>query len=144
MASLIYNGGIDSALRANIDFDAGSNIGVLLVTSSYTPNVDTHLSRSDITNEVANGNGYTTGGVTGLTATVTKDNANDRVDITLPGTSWASSTITARAAVYFKSTGTASTDLLIAYIDFGSNVSSTNATFTLNSSTLRYTNNNAA
>lgn len=35
-----------------------------LHTTSYVPNVDTHELAADLTNEAANGNGYTTGGVT--------------------------------------------------------------------------------
>lgn len=45
--------------------------------------------------------------------------------------SWAASTITARRAVLYKSTGTASTSPLIGLIDFGSDVSSTAAAFTI-------------
>ncbi len=43
--------------------------------------------------------------------------------------SWATSTITARYGILYKSTGTASTSPVIGYIDFGTNVSSTAATF---------------
>jgi hypothetical protein len=76
-----------------------------------------------------------------VTVTVTKDTANDRLDVTLGGTSWSSSTITARKAVYYKRRGGAATaDELIAVNDFGSDVVSTGATFTLNSSTLRIQN----
>jgi hypothetical protein len=45
--------------------------------------------------------------------------------------SWASSTVTARYAVLYKSTGTGSTSALIGYFDFGANVSSTNGTFSI-------------
>jgi len=46
-------------------------------------------------------------------------------------TTWASSTITARYAVVYASTGTASTSPLIGYVDFGSDQSSTNGNFTI-------------
>lgn len=44
---------------------------VALVLDAHTPNFDTHDDIADITNEVANGSGYTTGGkvLTGLTPT---------------------------------------------------------------------------
>lgn len=45
--------------------------------------------------------------------------------------SWASSTITARYGVLYKSTGTGSTSPLIGYWDFGGNITSTNGTFTV-------------
>jgi hypothetical protein len=143
MASVIYNSFLDDEARALIDLDAGTNIGVMLVTSSYVENVDTHLDRADITNEVS-GTGYTAGGKTALTATVVKNTGSDNVVITLPSTSWTTATITAAGAVYFLDTGVAANDRLIAYNDFGGDVSSTAATFTLNSSTITKTNNSAS
>ena len=138
MASLIYNKAIDNLVRAAIDF-ATHSFKVMLVTSTYSPNKDTHEDRADVTNEVV-GTGYTAGGVA-TTPTITLDTSNDRVDITFSNVSWASATITARAAVIYKSTGTAGTDLLIAYVDFGSDVSSTNAAFAVTfSSALRFQN----
>jgi hypothetical protein len=129
MASLIYNSFWDDVIRGVIDVDAVT-VKVLLVTSSYTENKDTHTKRSDVTNEVS-GTGYTAGG----------DNANDRVDISLGQVSWANSTITARKAVYYVSRGgAASADELIAVNDFGSDVVSSGGTFTLNASTLRLAN----
>jgi hypothetical protein len=111
----------------------------MLTTSAYAENKDTHLKRSDVTNEVT-GTGYTAGGQS-VTVTVTKDTANDRLDVSLGSASWASSTITARKAVYYKRRGGAATaDELIMVNDFGSDVSSTAATFTLNASTLRIQN----
>jgi hypothetical protein len=105
-----------------------------LVTSSYTPNKDTHDFRNDVTNEVS-GTGYTAGGVATV-CTVTKDTANDKVTLQFAAVSWATSTITARALVIYKSTGTASTDNLVAYNDFGSDVSSTAGTFSVAASTI--------
>lgn len=133
MASLIYNSAIDDMARGAIDFDSNS-FKALLVTSSYTPNKDTHDKRDDVTNEVT-GTGYTAGGVT-TACTVTKDTANDRVTLQFAAVSWATSTITARALVIYKSTGTASTDNLVAYNDFGSDVSSTAGTFSVAASTI--------
>jgi hypothetical protein len=128
MASLIYNSAIDDMARNNIDFDTNT-FKAMLVTSSYTPDKDTHDKRDDVTNE-ATGTGYTAGGVT-TACTVTKDTANDRVTLQFAAVSWATSTITARALVIYKSTGTASTDNLVAYNDFGSDVSSTSGTFSV-------------
>jgi hypothetical protein len=134
MASLIYNSAIDDMARNNIDFDSNS-FKALLVTSSYTPNKDTHDKRDDVTNEVS-GTGYTAGGVATV-CTVTKDTANDKVTLSFAAVSWASSTITARALVIYKSLGGASSaDALVCYVDFGSDVSSTGGTFSVTSSTI--------
>lgn len=143
MASLIYNRYIQGLGSSEFDFDGTptQNVGVMLVTSTYVPNIDTHLDRADVTNEVV-GSGYST--KIDLTASVSMDTANDRLVITLPSTSWTTATITARAAIYFLDTGAAANDLLIAYNDFGTNISSTAATFTLNSSTITIQNNSAS
>ena len=133
MASFVYNSCIDDMARNAIDFDTDS-FKVMLVTSSYTPDKDTHLKRSSVTNEVS-GTGYTAGGVTSV-CTVTKDTANDRVTLSFAAVSWASSTITARGAVIYKSTGTASNDNLVAYNDFGSDVASASGTFTVGASVI--------
>jgi hypothetical protein len=134
MASLIYNSAIDDMARNNIDFDTNT-FKAMLVTSSYTPNKDTHDFRNDVTNEVT-GTGYTAGGVT-TACTVTKDTANDRVTLQFAAVSWATSTITARALVIYKSLGGASSaDALVAYNDFGSDVSSTAGTFSVAASTI--------
>ena len=133
MASLIYDSFLDDEARCNIDGDADT-FKALLVTSSYTPNKGTHTRRSDITNEVT-GTGYTAGGVT-CACTVAKDTTNHRVTLTFAALSWASSTITARGAVIYKSTGTAANDPLVAYVDFGSDVVSSAGTFSVTSSVI--------
>jgi len=138
MASIIYNSFLDDVFRGNIDCDTDT-FYVLLVTSSYTEDKDVHDKRDDVTNEVS-GTGYTAGGVA-ATVTVTKDTANDRIDVSLGSASWASSTITARKAVYYKRRGgAASADELVAVNDFGSDVITTAGTFTLNASTVRIQN----
>ena len=134
MASLIYNSAVDDMARGLIDFDTDT-FKVLLVTSSYTPNKDTNERRDDVTNEVT-GAGYSTGGAT-CTVTVTKDTGNDKVTISLGAVSWTSSTLTARGAVYYKARGGASSaDELVAYNDFGSNISTTGGTFAVAASTI--------
>jgi hypothetical protein len=138
MASLIYNSAIDDIVRGAIDADTDT-FKALLVTSSYSPNKDTHDKRDDVTNEVT-GTGYTAGGVT-TACTVTKDTANDRVTLQFAAVSWATSTITARALVIYKSRGGASSaDNLVAYNDFGSDVSSTAGTFSVAASTITLAN----
>lgn len=136
MASLIYNSALRDEAIGSIDYDTDT-FKVMLVTSAYTENKDTHTKRSDITNEIT-GTGYTAGGNTATVTVGAVDTANDRVDISLGGTTWPTSTITARKAVYYKSRGgAASADEIIAVIDFGADVSTTVGTLTLTASTLR-------
>lgn len=139
MASLTYNSCIDDMARGNIVFSADT-FKAMLVSSSYVPDKDTHLKRSSVTNEIS-GTGYTTGGAVS-TVTVTKDTANDRVDISFGSVNWTSATISAAAGVFYKSRGGASSaDELVAYVDFGGTISSTAATFTMTAtSPLRFQN----
>jgi len=105
-------------------------IKVMLV-NGYTPNIDTHSSRADVTNE-ASGTGYTAGGVALGTLACTQDNTNDRAQLTAANPSWSSSTITATGAVVYQSNGGASSgDPIICYLDFGGTVSSSANTFTV-------------
>ena len=128
MASLNYTSGWRDMMVGNIVIGTDT-IKCMLVTSTYTANKD-HSKRSDVTNEVANGNGYTTGGATATCSIAAVDTANDDIEITLGAASWSASTITARGAVYYKARGGASSaDELLAYIDFGTDVTSTNGTF---------------
>ena len=119
MASLIYNNAKELLLKGDLDFDVDT-VYAMLVTSSYTPDPDTHVNRDDVTNEVANGNGYTTGGEEVANLVVSQDNTDDEGVVDGDDVTWTSSTITARAAVLYKVVGSAATDLLIAYVDFGS------------------------
>lgn len=138
MASMIFNSALYDVFTGAIDADTDT-FKVLLVTSAYTPNKDTHTKRSDVTNEVV-GTGYVAGGAA-ATVTVNNDTANDRIDTSLGAASWPAATITARGAVYYKSRGgAASADELVAYIDFGADIVSTAGTFALTASTLRIQN----
>lgn len=88
LPKLLSTGGID------IDTDT---IKCALVTSSYTPSA-AHDEWADVSaNEVATGDGYTTGGVTLTGVTVT----NTAIDCDDPA--WTALTKTFRYAVFYKS-----------------------------------------
>lgn len=137
MASFQYLSFADDIHRGNIDCDTDT-FYVMLVDAAYTANQTTHTKRSDVTNEVT-GTGYTAGGQA-VTATVTKDTVNKRIDMVFAAVTWPSSTITARYAVYYKRRGgLASADELVCIDDFGANVISSGATFSLAATTSRDT-----
>lgn len=173
-------------------------IKVLLTTSSYAYNLDTHETKADVTNEVA-GTGYSAGGATLASKTIVVTAANSWGtaaatttayavgDVVRPsvgnghlykcivaGTSggsaptwptvagqtvadgtvtwaeagraitqidaadpaWASSTITARYCVGYKSTGVDATSPLLFLGDFGSDQTTNNGTFQITFATL--------
>ncbi len=129
MANVVYNAFKKNIMNGGIDIDTDT-IKIALVTSSYTPNIDTHEDFADVTNEVE-GTGYTAGGATLAGVTVTADTTDDEGVADANDVTWSSSTITARGAIIYKSTGTAANDLLICYIDFGSDKTSSSGDFTI-------------
>lgn len=130
MADAIYNSFFSDLANNNIDLGADT-FKLMLVTSTYTPDVDAHNRADDVTNEVS-GTGYTAGGATLANVAVTADNTNDLVKFDADDVTWSNSTITARGAVLYKSRGgAASADELVKYFDFGSDQSSVGANFTV-------------
>jgi hypothetical protein len=113
-----------------VDWDTDT-IKVALCTSTYTPDQDTHDFFNDITNELATAGGYTAGGATIASPTLTYDTATNEIRLDCADPSWSSATFTARYAILYKSTGTASTSPLIAYVDFGADQSVSASTFTI-------------
>jgi hypothetical protein len=133
MASLLYTSALEDDAKGAIDWDTDTFKG-MLVTATYAPNKGTHMKRSDVTDEVT-GTGYTAGGTT-VTVTVTKSTSPHQLVLTFGAVSWASSTISARGLVIYKSRGGASSaDELVLYNDFGATTSSTGGTFAVDPTT---------
>jgi hypothetical protein len=132
MASFNFNFGIRNVVTGAIDLDTDS-FKMMLVTSALgETEKDTFDFRNDITNEVANGNGYTTGGNAVTLTVAAVDAPNNDIEVTASAVSWSSATITAVGAVIYKARGGASSaDELLCYLDFGGTVSSTSGTFTV-------------
>ena len=118
---------------AGFTLEDASNTWNQLVTDGYTHNYETHNFEDDITNEVTAGAGYSAGGIALAAAALTIGNptvGDLRWDATDPA--WAASTIAdAMALVVYDSTGTDTTDALIMLADFGTAVSTSNGTLTV-------------
>ena len=107
---------------------------VLLLTSVPTEgNLDGWVNRSDLSGEVANGNGYATGGIAQSFTLDALDTTNNKQTVTYANISngWTSATISAAAAVIYKDSGNASTDTLLHVVDFGGTVTCTNGNFSI-------------
>jgi hypothetical protein len=115
-----------------VDWDTDV-IKVALLTSSYTPIASSHTNLIDVNlaaNEVV-GTGYTASGmVLGTPTFVFVGAAPGSIKVRLDATDsvWTTATITARYAVLFKNS---SPWPLIAYIDFGTDKTSTAGDFTI-------------
>ena len=131
MPSKLYGNFLKQALNKEIDWDSDT-IKVALLSSSYTPNQDTHDYFDDVSTYEVSGTGYTTGGITLASKTSTYDGTNNVIVLDAADVTWSSSTITARHAVVYNDSGaSAGTKALIGYEDFGSDQSSTNGNFTI-------------
>ena len=116
-----------------IDVDSDT-LKVMLLSASYTPDQDNHDYLDDVSAYEISGTGYTAGGATLTTVSISLDTVNNRVTVDADDVSWTDSTITdARYAVIYDDTpATEATKPLIGYIDFGENKSSVAAPFNLN------------
>ena len=125
-----YGSLIAKAFNKEVDFDSDT-IKVALLSSSYTPNQDTQDYWDDVSSFEVSGTGYSTGGATLANKSVSYDSSTNVTKFDADDVSWTSSTITARYAVIYDATGTASTSALIGYVDFGSDQSSSSGTFSI-------------
>ena len=103
------------------DLDSDT-IKIALYTSSATLNATTDTYTTS--NEVANGNGYTTGGVTLANASVIENGTSGCFDSDDP--EWTSATFTARGALIYNDTDG---DRAIAVLDFGGDFTVAGGTF---------------
>lgn len=130
-----YGKGLLAVCTGAIDLDTDS-FKAMLLSNAYSPDQDAHDFRDDVTANEVTGTGYTAGGSALAGVSVTYDAASNEVRILWNDVTWSSSTITARYAAIYKSRGgAASADELLAYIDFGTDMSSNNGAFTLDFTT---------
>ena len=126
MADMFFNAFGQRLGDGTIDLD-GHVIKACLLTSAYAPTA-THTQYSDISgSEVANGNGYATGGkaLTGVTWTRTGGTSKLDADDVV----WPAATLTARYAVLYDDT--APNKDLILLIDFLADKSPSNGDLSL-------------
>jgi hypothetical protein len=127
MASGIYNRLKANVLNKVIDLEADT-IKVMLLDNGYTFDPD-HDVIADVSSDQITGTGYTSGGVTLASKSVTQDDTNNLAKFDAADAEWTSATFTARYAVVYDDT--VSGDPLICCIDFGSDKTVTGGTFTI-------------
>lgn len=108
----------------------------MLVQNAYTPDFDVQDFRADVTNEPGASGSYAAGGSVLTTTEVTVASpAATQAKYATASPSWTSATITARGLIGYFNVGSAATDMLIWDSDFGGDVTSTAATFTVTTPT---------
>lgn len=128
----VFNEAKRKLVNGTIDLDG--TIKACLTTSAVSLTAgfngsSTDARYADITSEVANGNGYATGGVTLTGVSVTGETGT--VTFTTNPASWSSATFTAKYIVLYADN---TNDDLIGYMELesGSTVSPSNGTLTVN------------
>ena len=132
MPSTVFSNFSRNLALARHNFSSDT-LKVLLVSSVPSEaNLDTWISRADVTNEIT-GSGYTAGGIAQAYTLNAVDTTNNRTTLTLTNnpTAWTTATFSTVGAIVYKNSGVAATDYLIEFIDFGGTQTVTAATFAL-------------
>lgn len=116
----------------NIDY-LSDNLALTLHTSTYAPNQDTHVFVSDLSNELATANGYSAGGQNLASKTLTYTGASNLITFDAADVTWTfTGSVTFRYAVLSDRTpGSAATQPLICYFDFGGDQTINGVQFTV-------------
>ena len=125
MTSIIYNSALEGLAKDTMDF-VRDRFLVTLVHSDYIPD-----KNHRVVGEVFPLLGFPKT----VNVAVNSDLKRNRMEIELGEAEWPGITVSAVGAVYYDETGQ-----LVAFIDFGRNVSATNGLFSLTASTLRLQN----
>lgn len=120
-----------NVMESDVNF-AADTIKCALLADTYIFDKDLHQFFADVSADEVTGTGYTAGGETITTPTVTYDAAADIAKFDGDDVAWLNSTITARFAVVYVAGATAGTDdFLLGIVDFGANESSSSGDFTI-------------
>ena len=91
MASTVANKARYELCTGNIDFSSDT-FKIILMASGFTFDPDTHHGYADVSaSELANGNGYTTGGNTLAGVAVTENDTTNLCEVTWNNTTWTAS-----------------------------------------------------
>lgn len=131
-------GETDGAVTAKLNWVADSaSMKCALMHSTYTPAQTGQDFWNDVSaydvDTVTDVTGYTAGGKTIGTTTMTTTGGSGKVVKFAAGatTVWTTATLTARYAVLYKDTTTASSSPVFAYLDFGTDVPAVAGDFTI-------------
>ncbi|MEO1003545.1 MAG: hypothetical protein AAFX65_10605 [Cyanobacteria bacterium J06638_7] len=112
----------------------GSGTFRLMLLNGYSEDRDSHeFLTAARASEIPDGNGYSTDGAV-VVPVVSRDDAENRITVTIPEVIWTPATIAATHAVLYKDLGADGADELIFVNNFGGAISSTNDDFKFNES----------
>lgn len=131
ITALMYGNCPKQAFNKEIDFDSDT-IKVTLHTSTYTPDQDVHDYQNDLTNELSTASGYTSGGATLASKTVTYTAGTNVFMMDAADVTWTAFSATFRTAVVVDTTpGTTATNPVLCYQQNSADISPGGADLTL-------------
>ncbi len=116
-----------SLLDGEMDFSSNTNQTFKIALFKSSADLGATTAAYVNTNE-ASGTGYTAGGET-LTVSTRPTSTDTTAFLTFATASWSSSSITARGALIYRSSGTGNN--AVAVLDFGADKTTVNSTFTV-------------
>jgi len=142
MASANFTNLTDHLAKAAVNFSTDTFKAILVTAVPSESDLDTFINRSSVATEHAATGGYTAGGFAVTASVGAVDTTNNRVAVTYTCASptYSSATLSAVGCIIYKSTGSAATDKLLHFVDFGGTVSSTAGNYTVTFSTPFYIN----
>ena len=140
MASFNFTNLARHLAKADIDFDTAT-FKVLLVssvptTTDTTGNQDAWDARSSVSNEIT-GTGYSAGGIAQAFTlnALTLVGGKQTITWTNITNGWTTATFSAVGAIIYLNSGSAATDYLLHFVDFGGTVTCTAGNFSITYST---------
>lgn len=120
----VYNNFKEQVLLGKYNLGNGGDALKVTLHTGYTPNIDTHQVRADVSaTEYGTGSGYTAGGKTLGSQAVTQDDTNDRAKFDAADVTWTAlgplSPATPSHLILWDDTPTSPADPLIAYWELG-------------------------
>ena len=114
-------------LDGEMDFSSNTNQTFKIALFTSSADLDATTAAYANTNE-ASGTGYTAGGET-LTVSTRPTSTDKTAFLTFATASWSSSSITARGALIYRSSGSGNNAITV--LDFGADKTTVNSTFTV-------------
>lgn len=131
MASKAYGLFFAHAFKGEIPWlvSGGATVKLALLDSGYAPDQDADEVWGDISEHEVTGDGYISGGASVTLADPVYATATNVLKLDCSDVEWADTTLTARYAVLYVASETASERYLIAYTDFGEDQSTSGTPF---------------
>lgn len=114
-----FNKGLHELALGNIDW-VNDTIKIM-ACDSFSLDVDAHEFIDDVSGNEITATGYTAGGATLGTKSISRDDANDKIWFKAANVTWTiTGTMTAQVFIIYLDTGTPGTSPILGYVDKGS------------------------